>query len=94
MVGDDATIRRRLVVRGRVQGVWYRESCREVAERLGVTGHVRNLGDGTVEVVAEGSPAAVDRLVDWCRHGPRRAVVVGVEDTTGRPEGLRRFRVR
>jgi acylphosphatase len=94
MAGDVSTTRRRLVVRGRVQGVWYRESCREQAHALGVAGQVRNLHDGTVEVVAEGRPEAVEALVAWCRTGPPAAVVVGVDERTEAPEGLTRFSVR
>ena len=62
-----------------VQGVWFRESCREQAIAVGVSGSVRNLADGRVEAVLEGPPAAVDRVVAWCRVGPRRAHVGAVE---------------
>ena len=87
-------VRRRLRVTGRVQGVWFRESCREVADRLGVAGSVRNRADGTVEVVAEGPPSQVEALVAWCRSGPRAAEVTGVEVVEEEPEGLVGFRVR
>jgi len=87
-------VRRRLRVTGRVQGVWFRESCREVADRLGVAGSVRNRADGSVEVLAEGLPQEVQALVAWCREGPRGAEVTGVEVTEERPEGLVGFRVR
>ena len=66
-------------VSGRVQGVWFRESCREEAFRRGVTGWVRNLADGRVEAVFEGEPAAVDAVVAWCHEGPPRARVRNVE---------------
>jgi acylphosphatase len=66
-------------VSGRVQGVWFRESCREEAVRRGVTGWVRNLADGRVEAVFEGEPAAVDGVVAWCQEGPPRARVRNVE---------------
>jgi acylphosphatase len=66
-------------VSGRVQGVWFRESCREEAVRRGVTGWVRNLADGRVEAVFEGEPAAVDGVVAWCQGGPPRARVRNVE---------------
>jgi acylphosphatase len=69
----------RVLVSGFVQGVWFRDSCRDEATALGVTGYVRNLADGRVEVEIEGPPAAVDRLVEWCRHGPPRADVATVE---------------
>jgi acylphosphatase len=87
-------VRRRVVVSGRVQGVWFRESCREQAAALGVSGWVRNLSDGRVEVVLEGAPAAVERVVTWCRHGPERARVDRSEVEAELPVGERGFRVR
>lgn len=66
---------RRFLVRGRVQGVWYRASTRDQAERLGLGGHAVNLPDGRVEVVACGSEAALDALAAWLRQGPELAVV-------------------
>ena len=87
-------VRRRVRVTGRVQGVWFRESCREVADRLGVAGSVRNRADGSVEVLVEGPPQEVEALVAWCRQGPRAAEVTGVEVAEERPEGLVGFRVR
>ena len=73
-----AVVRVRAVVAGRVQGVWFRESCRREAERLGVTGWVRNRADGSVEIEAQGNRAAVDALVTWAHEGPRPAVVESV----------------
>lgn len=64
-----------LVIQGRVQGVWYRESMRQEAERLGVTGWVRNRGDGTVEAVVQGTEQAVAAIIAWCRKGPPGAHV-------------------
>jgi acylphosphatase len=71
-------VRVRAVVAGRVQGVWFRESCRREAERLGVTGWAHNLRDGRVEIEAQGSRAAVDALVAWAHEGPRLAIVESV----------------
>jgi acylphosphatase len=67
--------RARVVVNGRVQGVGYRQHAAAEAERLGVTGWVRNLPDGRVEALAEGDKEAVDALLAWCRRGPRLARV-------------------
>ena len=87
-------IRRRVVVHGFVQGVFFRDSVRRHALTAGVTGWVRNNRDGTVEAVFEGEDAAVERLVGFCRDGPRGARVdrVGVE--IEEPEGLQAFLVR
>lgn len=86
-------VRRRVEVRGRVQGVFFRETTRREAARHGVTGWVRNRPDGTVEAVFEGHPDAVDALVAWTRHGPRSARVEGVAVFQEPPEGLERFTV-
>lgn len=72
---------RRWLVSGRVQGVFFRESTRRQAEPLGLAGHAVNLSDGRVEVVACGSPAALDQLEQWLQHGPRSARVEQVERT-------------
>ena len=72
-------ITRRLRVHGRVQGVWYRESMRQEAEALRVTGWVRNRMDGTVEALVQGAPADVEALVGWARRGPRDAEVDRVD---------------
>jgi acylphosphatase len=76
-----------LVVSGRVQGVWFRASTRREADRLGLTGWVRNLPDGRVEAVAEGKSELLDDFVRWCGHGPPHARVDGVEETRGAATG-------
>ena len=86
-------MRRGVVVRGRVQGVWFRESARRRADELGVAGWVRNNDDGSVEAQLEGAPDRVYELVAWFHRGPSRARVdsVDVEELT--PLGERGFRV-
>jgi acylphosphatase len=73
---------RHLLIRGRVQGVGYRESMRNAAARLGVTGWVRNRRDGSVEAMVDGSDAALDAIVAWARTGPPGAFVSAVEERT------------
>lgn len=74
---------RRLVITGRVQGVWYRESMRQEAERLGVAGWVRNRRDGAVEAMLHGEETAVESLIAWAWTGPPAARVEGIEVTPG-----------
>lgn len=69
----------RLVIHGRVQGVFFRESMRREAQNLAIAGWVRNRGDGTVEAAVQGEPIDVDAIVRWARHGPGRAQVEQVE---------------
>ena len=78
-------VTRRLGIRGRVQGVFFRESMRREAARLGVTGWVCNRRDGSVEAVVQGTPAAVEAITAWARRGPPDAAVAGVE--VGEAEG-------
>jgi len=83
-----------VVVHGRVQGVFYRESCRREAEAAGVTGWVSNEPDGTVRARFEGAADAVDRMVAWARRGPRSAHVERVDEREVAPEGGSTFEVR
>ena len=76
-------IRRRVLVSGRVQGVFFRDTCRREAAAAGVAVRVDNLPDGRVEAVFEGPPAAVQCMVEWCRTGPPRARVDHVEVIAG-----------
>ena len=78
-------------ISGDVQGVGFRWSCREQAIRRNVSGFVRNLHDGRVEAAFEGEPAAVDAVVEWCRHGPAGAQVHDVTTTEEQPQGDQRF---
>ena len=86
--------RKRVVVHGRVQGVFFRDSTRREAERRGIAGSARNTSDGTVEAVFEGDDEAVARMVDWVREGPGRADVDRVEVSDEEPEGLNGFETR
>lgn len=86
-------VRRRAVVRGRVQGVYFRDTARRAAERRGLAGWAVNRPDGSVEVVLEGAPEAVAAVLDLCRTGPPEARVDAVEVAEEAPEGLRGFRV-
>jgi acylphosphatase len=87
-------IRRRVVVHGRVQGVFFRDSVRRLAQQHGVSGWVANRWDGTVEAVFEGDEDAVERLVAFSRKGPRGAEVESVEVSEEAAEGLSGFTVR
>jgi acylphosphatase len=86
-------VRKRVVVHGRVQGVFFRDETRRLAEWHGVAGSIRNTTDGTVEAVFEGPPDLVAKLVAFCEEGPRGAAVERVEVYEESPEGLRGFRV-
>jgi acylphosphatase len=88
-----SAVRRRVVVHGYVQGVFFRDSVRRLAQQRGVAGWIRNNRDGTVEGVFEGDAAAVERVVEFCRRGPRGAVVERADVTAEEPEGLDGFRV-
>jgi acylphosphatase len=87
-------IRRRVVVHGRVQGVFFRDSTRRHARQHRVAGWVANRPDGAVEAVFEGEADAVERLVAFSRKGPRGAQVESVEVSEEEPEGLSGFAVR
>ncbi|HLG67217.1 MAG TPA: acylphosphatase [Acidimicrobiales bacterium] len=89
-----ATVRRRVVVAGAVQGVGFRLSCARRARAAALGGWVRNLSDGRVEAVFEGPVQAVEELVAWCRTGPPAARVMGVEIEEDVPRGERAFEVR
>ena len=87
-------IRRRVIVRGLVQGVFFRDGVRGRAVTSGVAGWVRNNWDGSVEAVFEGEASAVESLVDFCRVGPRGARVDDLEVAHEDPEGLVEFSIR
>ena len=87
-------IRRRVVVKGDVQGVFFRDSTRDRAQSRGVAGWVSNRPDGSVEAVFEGEEDAVESMLRFVREGPRRAEVRDVDVTEEEPEGLGGFEVR
>lgn len=88
-----AVVRRRVTVRGRVQGVWFRESARRRAGELGVSGWVRNNPDGTVEAEIEGPAQEVAVLVSWLGLGPPQARVDAIDVAERVPRGERGFHV-
>ena len=87
-------VRYRVLVSGRVQGVFFRDTCRRLALAHGVSGWVRNVPDGQLEAVFEGRAEDVDRLVEWAHHGPSRAMVAHVAVQAEPPEGLTTFVIR
>ena len=82
-----------MLVRGRVQGVGFRQSVAARARSLGVAGSVANLPDGSVEAVFEGPRDRVESMVEWCRRGPPGAAVRQVDERAEAPLGEREFRV-
>ena len=86
--------RAHVVVRGAVQGVFFRVETRDRARSLGVGGWVRNTADGLVEAVFEGEDERVESMVDWCGRGPRGAQVDDVDVTWDEPQGENDFSIR
>lgn len=84
----------RVVVEGRVQRVWFRESTRQTAEELGLAGWVRNLADGRVEAHFEGPADKVAEAVSWIARGPERALVTDVHVSDVKPDGLSGFAIK
>jgi len=89
-----ADVRRHVWIDGVVQGVFFRVSTIKTAQRIGVTGWVRNLPDGRVEAVFEGDPEAVATAIRWCGVGPEHAVVESVDSISEEPEGLASFAMK
>ena len=86
-------VRKRVIVHGRVQGVFFRDTTRRTAESRGVTGWVRNNPDGSLEAVFEGPEDAVEAMLRFSREGPRGAAVDHVDVSDEDPEGLSGFRI-
>ncbi len=88
-------VRVRLIIHGRVQGVFYRACCREEAEARGLEGWVRNLADGSVEALLQGPREKVEDMIKWCYVGPTHARVTRIDRTDEEPRGdLAGFRIR
>jgi acylphosphatase len=88
------TLRRRFVVSGKVQGVFFREGAKSEAQRLGITGWASNLPNGAVEIVAEGEPNSLEMLGRWLKNGSARASVASVESSHEAPQGIAGFSIR
>jgi acylphosphatase len=83
----------RVLVSGRVQGVFFRASCAERVAALGLSGWIRNVANGDVEAVFEGTDAAVEQIVRWCRQGPPLARVDRIDVVDESPTNESGFRV-
>ena len=80
-------------VEGKVQGVWFRQSTLEKAEELGLSGTVKNMPDGGVDIEAEGSEENLQKLLDWCREGPEHAAVEDITYSEAEPRNYRGFSI-
>ncbi|MDC0709652.1 acylphosphatase [Stigmatella sp. ncwal1] len=87
MPGQTSMRRAALRIHGKVQGVFFRESARIEASRLGLTGWIRNRDDGSVEALVEGPDAALEDFIQWCHRGPSTARVTQVERAMGESTG-------
>jgi len=86
--------RARVRIYGKVQGVWFRAHTKEMAEKLSIKGWVRNMPDGSVEAVFEGDDKSLEKMIEWCHHGPPLARVTKVEIKYEEPKGEKEFRIR
>jgi len=93
MLSSGPTRRKRVVIHGKVQGVFFRDTMRRRAEARGVAGWVSNRGDGTVEAALEGRRADIEALLGFCRQGPAKAEVERVDVRDEEPEGLTGFKI-
>ena len=91
---SENTVRRRAIVHGKVQGVFFRDAPREAADNERGAGWAKNLDDGSVEVVLEGPPSAVESVIGFLRTGPSSARVEAVDVSEEEPEGLSSFQTR
>lgn len=82
-----------LLIKGKVQGVFYRATAKEVAEKLGLAGWVKNTKDGDVEAVATGTDEKIRQFINWCRQGPSKAIVTDIQITSTEEELFEDFKV-
>lgn len=81
------------MIKGKVQGVFYRATARDVAESIGITGWVKNTSHGNVEALISGSESQLETFINWCKQGPSNAVVTGVEVTEWEEEVFPNFTI-
>ena len=86
--------RAHVIIHGKVQGVWFRAHTKEMADKLGLKGWVRNLPDGNVEAVFEGDDESIREMISWCHHGPPLARVDKVEVEYEEPKGEKLFEIK
>ncbi|HLT87997.1 MAG TPA: acylphosphatase [Sphingobacterium sp.] len=82
-----------ITVTGKVQGVYYRATCKAVADQLGIKGFVMNQADGSVYIEAEGDAFALEALLEFCHEGPDRAEVAAVSSVEGTLQGFKNFEI-
>ena len=82
-----------LVIKGKVQGVFFRATAKDVADEIGVKGWVKNTEEGNVEVMASGSDAQIQKFIAWCKTGPKRAIVTDVMVANTEEENFKKFEV-
>ena len=82
-----------IIVKGKVQGVFYRASTKAVADQLGIKGYIKNEENGDVAIAAEGDKMSMDMFLDWCKEGPEDAIVTSVESHEGELKNYRNFEV-
>jgi acylphosphatase len=83
----------RLIIKGRVQGVFYRATAKDVAEQNGISGWVKNTAEGYVEIMATGSEEQLENFLQWCRQGPPRAQVMAIEQEKLPEQAFDGFRI-
>jgi acylphosphatase len=82
-----------LLIKGKVQGVFFRATAKDIADEMAISGWVRNTPDGDVEIIAAGSQQNIDRFVEWCKHGPEKAIVTNVSITQKEDQSFERFKI-